>query len=174
MDHKAILKGAKAISDALHGPGGQIKLSRVIARHLAWFELVRSRDMTWDQIIKVLAAAGATRENGPPFTLGHLSSAVWRAQKGVAKAPNQRSPTAEAPPVARKAALDGRTTAPEKAMVKVTVGVGQSASTERKSFGDTYLQPAISVSPGQPPAAGNFDIMNRMRRAAKMRRQSRV
>lgn len=86
MQDKAIMDGAKAIAASLQGPGGQIKLSKVVADYLPWFDLARERGMSWDQMIRVLANAGATRESGLQFTRGHLSSAVWRARQQGASA----------------------------------------------------------------------------------------
>lgn len=85
---KRIAAGAQAIAAALHGPAGQIPLDRVVIDHLVWFDLCQQRGMTWPQIGRLLQKAGAGRENGRPFSSGHLSSVVWRQR--------QKSPSGEA------------------------------------------------------------------------------
>lgn len=174
MRDNEIFEGAKALSDALSGPGGQIKLSRVIGRHLWWFERVRSRGMTWNQIAKVLAAAGATREDGRPFALGHLSSAVWRVQKELVEKPKQRSGIQETPQVARKTETKGGGSASQKTRSKAAIADGRPASMTRGTSGEAYWRPAISVSPGELAKAANSDVISRMRRATKMRTQGEV
>lgn len=81
MDDDAIKEGARRIAAALKSPAGQIKLARVVSAHLGWFDLVQRRGLSWDQMIRILTDAGATRENDLPFSRGHLSSAVWRARQ---------------------------------------------------------------------------------------------
>jgi hypothetical protein len=76
--------GAKAIAKDFELPGGRrTKLARVVARHLDWFEAAEARGLTWDDMIAVLAAAGARRPNGLPLSRGTLSSAVWRKRSEV-------------------------------------------------------------------------------------------
>lgn len=77
--------GAKAIVEDLKMPGGrQKKLAKVVAAHLSWFDAAEARGMTWDDMIAVLAAAGARRKSGLPLSRGTLSSAVWRKRKDAA------------------------------------------------------------------------------------------
>lgn len=71
--------GAKAIAKDFELPGGRrTKLARVVVRHLGWFDAAEARGLTWDDMIAVLAAAGARRKNGLPLSRGTLSSTVWR------------------------------------------------------------------------------------------------
>jgi hypothetical protein len=80
-----IESGAKAIAEDFKLPGGRRKrLAKVVARHLSWFDVAEARDMTWGDMIAVLAAAGARRKNGLPFTRGTLSSTVWRKREEAA------------------------------------------------------------------------------------------
>lgn len=102
MDDGAIKEGARRIAAALRSPAGQIKLARVVGAHLDWFDFVQHRGLSWDQIIRVLTDAGARRENGLPFSRGHLSSTVWRArqerQQEIAAPPQQPPPPRSAFP----------------------------------------------------------------------------
>ncbi|MFC5423670.1 hypothetical protein ACFPOB_29480 [Bosea eneae] len=78
-----LLKGAQAIAADMKLPdGGRIKLARIIDDHLAWFERARGRGLEWSDIVAVLARAGATRSDGRPLSRGHVSSLVWRKQRG--------------------------------------------------------------------------------------------
>jgi hypothetical protein len=84
VTRNVIEAGAKAIAKDFELPGGRrAKLARVVARHLDWFDAAEARGMTWDDMIAVLAAAGAKRENELPLSRGALSSAVWRKRRGV-------------------------------------------------------------------------------------------
>ncbi len=84
---KRIRDGAKAISQDLAGPAGQIALDRVVVRHLVWFDLCQGRGMSWPQIAAMLNATGAGRENGLPFANGHLSAVVWRQRQKAKMGP---------------------------------------------------------------------------------------
>ena len=88
---RQIKEGAKAIAGELAGPGGQIALDRIVTLHLDWFDLAQGRGMTWPQIVALLHAAGAGRENGLPFSAAHLTAVVWRQrQKAKAIVQNDR------------------------------------------------------------------------------------
>lgn len=76
-----LIEGAAAIATALASPGGQIKLAKVARDHLAWFDLALGRGMSWEQIGQLLFGNGARHKNGTPFSVGVLSSAVWRAKR---------------------------------------------------------------------------------------------
>lgn len=76
--------GAKAIAKDCNLPGGRtVKLARVVARHLHWFDAAEDRGLTWDDMIALLAIAGVRRPNGLPLSRGTLSSAVWRKRNEV-------------------------------------------------------------------------------------------
>lgn len=82
MKNRDIETGAKTIASDFHLPGGRRKkLARLVAEHLAWFDLAEARGLTWDDMIAVLAAAGIRRDDGRPLSRGALSSAVWRKRQ---------------------------------------------------------------------------------------------
>lgn len=86
MNDEGLLEGAASIASDLIGPGGPIKLAKIVHRHLAWFAFAEARGMTWAQMAVVLFDSGATRANGTAFTIGHLSSCVWRARRAAKSA----------------------------------------------------------------------------------------
>jgi hypothetical protein len=79
MRNKKIIDGAKAIAADLNSAAGRIKFARVVKVHLDWFMQVQECGLTWQQISEVLTRAGARREDGTPFSIGMISSTVWRA-----------------------------------------------------------------------------------------------
>jgi hypothetical protein len=82
VTNKEIETGAKAIAEDFGLPGGgQKKLARVVEGHLAWFDAVEARGMTWADVARLLFAAGAKGRNGRPFSVGTLSSTVWRKRE---------------------------------------------------------------------------------------------
>jgi hypothetical protein len=82
--NKEIEAGAKAIAGDLRLPGGgQKKLARVVREHLEWFEAVDARGMTWADIARVLFVLGAKDRNGRAFSVGTLSSTLWRERHGA-------------------------------------------------------------------------------------------
>jgi hypothetical protein len=86
-----IEEGAKAIAEDLKLPGGGLKkLARVAENHLGWFDAVEARGMTWGDMIRLLFAAGAKDQNGL-FTVGTLSSTVWRKREDVKKQSGDRN-----------------------------------------------------------------------------------
>lgn len=92
--NKEIEAGAKAIAEDFGLPGGgQKKLARVVEGHLAWFDAVEARGMTWADMARLLFAAGAKSRNGRPFSVGTLSSTVWRKRKDAESAQNGASPS---------------------------------------------------------------------------------
>ncbi|MGE0769389.1 MAG: hypothetical protein AB7L90_23360 [Hyphomicrobiaceae bacterium] len=152
MDDEAIKEGARRIAAALRSPAGQVKLARVVGAHLDWFDLVQHRGLSWDQMIRVLADAGAMRENGLPFSRGHLSSTVWRArqerQQEIAVPPQQPPPPRPAFP---------QTQAP-------------AARSARETFRSNETAQDSGASPSAPTDKGN--LRDYMRRAAEARRRA--
>lgn len=149
VDDEAIKEGARRIAAALRSPGGQIKLARVVGAHLDWFDLVQQRGLSWDQIIRVLANAGATRENGLPFSRGHLSSAVWRARQ-------------ERPGMA--------TALPQAALGSAAGGASHARSQTRQVRVDKTAPE--TRTPDKQPQANKEDLRDSMRRAAEARRRT--
>lgn len=62
--------------------GGQMMLSRLVARHLDWFDAAERRGMSWRAMAEVLTAAGITARNGKPLSGGLLSATVWKKRAG--------------------------------------------------------------------------------------------
>lgn len=93
--NKEIEAGAKAIAKDLALPGGgRKKLARVLEDHLDWFEAVETRGLTWNDMTRLLFAAGAKGRGGRPISIGTLSSAVWRKRRQAqAPVPAARTPT---------------------------------------------------------------------------------
>jgi hypothetical protein len=58
-------------------------LARVVEDHLDWFDAVEARGLTWNDMTRLLFAAGAKGLNGRPISVGTLSSAVWRKRKKI-------------------------------------------------------------------------------------------
>lgn len=152
MDDEAIKEGAGRIAAALRSPAGQIKLARVVGAHLDWFDLVQRRGLSWDQMIRVLTDAGATRENGLPFSRGHLSSTVWRARQ-------ERQQEIAAPPQ--------QPPAPRSAFPQPQVPAARSAQETFRSVNEARDSLA---SPAAPTDKG--DLRDYMRRAAEARRRT--
>lgn len=148
MDDDAIKEGARKIAAALRSPAGQIMLARVVGGHLDWFDLVKRRGLSWDQMIRVLTDAGATRENGLPISRGHLSSAVWRARQErpgkVAAAPRASSGS-----------------------------IASAASPGRPDAGNAEGdRPAPQAPDAVQPQADKVGLRDYMRRAAEARRRT--
>lgn len=84
---KEIKKGAKALAEFYGGPDDDVSLDDAVYEYLEWFDLAQHRrKLKWRRMSVMLCAAGATRENGLPFTVGHLSGAVWRQREKAEKA----------------------------------------------------------------------------------------
>lgn len=60
--------------------GGRMMLSRLVARHLNWFDIAERRGMGWRDITRVLAAAGVVGRADKKLSIGTLSSTVWRVR----------------------------------------------------------------------------------------------
>ena len=83
---KELEAGLKTMAEDFHLPGGgRKKLSQLVAAHLAWFDAAERRGMGWRDMIGVLTAAGVTSQGGKPFSIGTLSSTVWRKRSGPAE-----------------------------------------------------------------------------------------
>lgn len=176
--------GAKAIAKDCNLPGGRtVKLARVVARHLHWFDAAEARGLTWDDMIALLAIAGVRRPNGLPLSRGTLSSAVWRKRNEVT-AEKKRS---DQPPVgggiAELAAHPGFRSGPRKNDVssskqasndratRARQPVRQRASSETGIPSGLY-KPNSSGQKSKDDAANQSDVpdvLAFMKRAAKLR-----
>lgn len=77
--NKELEIGLRAMAADFHLPGGgRKKLARLVAAHLEWFEAAEQRGMVWQDMIRALATAGITTADSKPFSVGTLSSTVWR------------------------------------------------------------------------------------------------
>ena len=76
---KEIEVGLKAITEDFNLPeGGQKKLSRLVQDHLGWFDVVEARGLTVNDMVRLLFARGVKRKDGRSFSVGTLSSTLWR------------------------------------------------------------------------------------------------
>jgi hypothetical protein len=83
-NNKELEAGLKAMAEDFHLPGGgQMKLSRLVAEHLDWFDAAERRGMGWRNMIRALTAAGVTGKGGKPLSVGTLSATVWRNRADV-------------------------------------------------------------------------------------------
>ncbi|KAA5595401.1 hypothetical protein [Blastochloris sulfoviridis] len=168
-----ILAGAQEIAASLIVPGGQASLDFVIEKHLAWFDTAQARGMQWRHIAGVLAKAGACRENGQPFTIGHLSAVVWRQRQKAARAGSRSRQQKETPVKRAKTAKPGGTppAAPEPERPR--------RKDAAKPKGKETQTSAIRVAPEAGPQDHRLarrphdrdDVRAFMQRAAELRRR---
>ena len=94
---KELEAGLRAMARDFHLlGGGQMKLSRLVAEHLGWFDVAERRGMGWRDMIRALTAAGVVGKSGKPLSVGTLSVTVWRkraeAKAGIDRAGSQTRP----------------------------------------------------------------------------------
>jgi len=152
-------KGAEAIADNLKLPGGRRKkFSRVVEDHLAWFDAAEARGLTWADMSIVLAAAGATGDDGSPLSVGTLSSAVWRKRKEASQPPRLDRQQDD-----RRAAITG-------AAAKSTVPGSPSARSKLEARGrDSRARGHDSKSSTAAKNEASATVLAYMKRAARMR-----
>lgn len=161
VKNRAIETGAKAIADDQMLPGGRRKkVSRLVEDHLPWFDAAEARGMTWEDMSAALSAAGVTRPDGRPLSIGTLSSAVWRKR-------NQ----ATLPERPHRAAGSPRPISVEKPPTSSRAGLSQSSSNTR-SKGHVRPTPRSERvdQPRDDMAPKGAGVLAFMHRAAKMRR----
>ena len=91
--NKELEAGLKAMAADFRLPAdGRLKLSKLVAGHLHWFEAAERRGMVWRDMIRALAAIGVTDKRGKPLSVGTLSSAVWRKRAEARDVPTHASP----------------------------------------------------------------------------------
>lgn len=147
-DHfKQIL--TKMASDYI-GPAGAIPFERLVARHLGAFQELRERGLTWEQISRLLAAAGTVRADGHAFSPSHLRGVFGRQLKRVASGSARAPGNAAVVPAARISPAR-----PQK------IGTPR-ASAGRQAAGNlgqaTFARPPASIDPrltGAGDATGN-------------------
>jgi hypothetical protein len=76
---KELETGLRRMSEDFYLPGGgRMKLSRLVAEHLGWFDVAELRGMGWRDMIRALTAAGVVGRTGKHLSVGTLSSTIWR------------------------------------------------------------------------------------------------
>ncbi len=60
----------KAMAEDFRLPGGgRMKLAQLVAGHLVWFDTAERRGLRWQDMIRLLTAAGVTGRGGKPLAL---------------------------------------------------------------------------------------------------------
>jgi hypothetical protein len=67
--------------------GGRLRIARLVANHLNWFDAAEARGMAWRDMARALATADVTDRHGNTLSTGTLSSAVWRARDRRSNSP---------------------------------------------------------------------------------------
>ena len=179
--NREIEAGAKAIAEDLGLPGGgQKKLARVVESHLAWFDAAEARGMTWAGIARLLFSAGAKGRNGRPFSVGTLSSTVWRKREDAERnAESGASPSklriraSLQEPLPQKG-LSDRAEPPRKPRQSRQSTFGEpeprSKTVEKKKMKASKERslPAMSAK-ALPKGSSNRDLLAFMRRSAAVR-----
>lgn len=179
---KDIEAGAKAIAADLALPGwGRKKLARVVGDHLDWFDAVEARGLTWNDMTRLLFAAGAKGRGNRPISVGTLSSAVWRKRKNtLASLQSARTQTNAliAPPQngprkgigSRSVLVGGEPPAP------AISGKISKTSIERRTATESTPQiirtsKIAALKPPENKRASKAETLAFMKRAAAMRRK---
>jgi hypothetical protein len=180
---KAIEAGAKAIAADLALPGGgRKKLARVVEDHLDWFDAVEARGLTWNDMARLLFAAGAKGLNGCPISVGTLSSAVWRKRKKILtslQSARTRTDARIAPPQnglrkginGRRVLLGGEPPAPA-----ISDRISRTSKERRTATGSTppatrNSSKVASLKPSGNKPASKAETLAFMKRAAAIRRK---
>jgi len=179
---RKIKLGAKAIVDDLHLPGGGRKmLSRVVARHLEWFDAAEARGLTWSDMIRLLSAAGAVGQNGKTLLVGTLSSTVWRKRAEAQDADRDASITDRTRLGRRrdfsKISKDRPVSTSSKKTLDRSVATGKVRSSRKvpgKNQGGSIranakISESAEIAQGQ--TASKKDALAFMKRAAAIRRR---
>ena len=88
--------GLRAITEDFNLPGGgQMMLSSLVQDHLAWFDMVKARGLRVDDMVRLLFARGVKRPDGRPFSVGTLSSALWRKREEAERRALDSQPTSD-------------------------------------------------------------------------------
>lgn len=173
--NKELEAGAKAIAEDFHLPGGgRKKLSELIAEHLGWFDAAEQRGMSWNDMVRALAAAGVTGKGGNPLSIGTLSSTVWRERavaQGEIDRPERRSR------LDRWQAANQPQSGSEQAPVLPTRQVPRKKGMPPPRHGaDGDTDRKVSTSSKHPvkaaPTQSNREVLAFMDRARAVRRRS--
>jgi hypothetical protein len=172
---KELETGLRAMADSFQLPGGgRMKLSRLVAEHLGWFDAAERRGMSWRDVIRALTAAGVTGKGGKPLSAGTLSSTVWRKRAEAEVATDHAShPLRFGSPVSTSPHL--RTPAVAK---RPSAGQPQSSKrTASRPAGDKAQASRQATKPSKGPASkvrarSRDDVLAFMDRARAVRRRS--
>lgn len=172
--NKELQAGLKAIAEDFHLPGdGRMKLSRLIARHLAWFDLAERRGMSWRDVARALAASGITSETGRPLSVGTLSSTAWRQRAAEAEHTDGKNQVGRRP--STKSPADHvkrpKSTAPPRAPMKSRKSQTGLQSGHQPAEGPPKTATNSKRSASQP-AGKSENILAFMARAHAVRRRS--
>lgn len=175
--NKDLEAGLKAMAADLHLPaGGRLKLSKLVAGHLRWFEAAERRGMVWRDMIRALAAIGVTDKQGKPLSVGTLSSAVWRKRAEVKKAVEAADRTGRKPRLAPTNAVTVRSGSAKKSKPQQAGQLQRSMRSASRHNGDPAQpgRPAALRSNGQVAEVRpqNRDVLAFMDRARAVRRRS--
>ncbi len=98
MDPEHIQAGLARFAADLTVAGEPIAFDVVVARHLEFLIKLRATGLRWPSLARMLAAAGAQRPDGSPFSADQIRASVSRVR--------QRLITAPAPRVAASTGVD--------------------------------------------------------------------
>lgn len=82
------------LNSDFHSPAGPIQVERLIRKHLPLFEDLRDRGLTWEQVSRLLAAAGIAHGDGQAFSPSHLRGVFGRQRARLAQ--GRRLPATDA------------------------------------------------------------------------------
>lgn len=81
---QSIRKQAKIIVRAMHGPFGTVPFEHVIREHFSFFDTLRHRRVSWEQIARLLNSEGLMSPRGKPIPASVLRSQYSRVQRNRA------------------------------------------------------------------------------------------
>jgi hypothetical protein len=163
VDNKELESGLKAMAEDFHLPGGgHKKLSQLVASHMHWFDAAERRGMGWRDMIRALTAAGVRGRGGKPFSVGTLSSTVWRKR---AKTQDVMSRAV------RQARLAPPEPIPESQPVRSRKASPQQGGRPKAAAGKPASPSASVPPPPKAPERGNASrsIHEKLARVAKLR-----
>lgn len=172
--NKELQVGLKAMAEDFHLPGGgRMKLSKLIARHMAWFDAAERRGMGWRDVARALAATGIASETGQPLSIGTLSSTVWRQRAEETKYPDGKNQVGQQPATepAVVHAKRSKSMTPPKARIKPRENKAKLRSGNGQNDGHPKAA-TNSKGSASEPAGKSENILAFMARAHAVRRRS--
>ncbi len=172
--NKELESGLRAMADDFHLPGGgQMKLSKLVAGHLDWFDAAERRGMSWRDMIRAMTAAGVTGRGGKLLSVGTLSSTVWRKR---AEAADKMSRASRRPRLAPAGPAPQHLRLP-KGTKRLSAGQPpRSKGSASRPFDDQAQVSRQSLAPSKRSArkvrSQNKDVLAFMDRARAVRQQS--